>query len=241
MDWINYIITILSIIGAILAWVAKLKWSKEYTSAKEEIIRAKDEQIIILKERIEQYKEFSPIKLREFHTSVKEQLEEYNELLGEQLKSAKNEILIKENAISKLKKEGNIKSNEVNKLKKEKSILAKESNELEIELKNLRKRMKNMYSLSVIDEVTIKRISEASGSLAEVFANYNLNNQLNNRIINFNEIIKNSYLKDNTIKYLFTNDNLQNIDKNKLELEEEIDEELELKEAIIEKVKNNKV
>ena len=52
------------------------------------MIEAKDGEIKSLKTSIEQLKEFSPIRLREYFLSVKEQLEEYNEHLKEKLKKA---------------------------------------------------------------------------------------------------------------------------------------------------------
>ena len=41
MEIFNYTITILSLIGASLAWIAKLKWSKEFKEAKNAEIKAK--------------------------------------------------------------------------------------------------------------------------------------------------------------------------------------------------------
>ena len=45
MEWIQPTITILSLVGGILAWVAKIRWSKEYSAAKDETIRAKEAQM----------------------------------------------------------------------------------------------------------------------------------------------------------------------------------------------------
>jgi len=82
---LQYSITILSLVAAILAWVSKLKWSKEYSRAKDEIIRLKDAEI-------EQLKELNPIKIREYFQSVKTQLEEYNDRLQCQLAIAEERI-----------------------------------------------------------------------------------------------------------------------------------------------------
>jgi len=42
-----------SALAAVLAWAAKLWWSKEYAAAKDEIISAKEAQIELLKNEIE--------------------------------------------------------------------------------------------------------------------------------------------------------------------------------------------
>jgi len=89
-EWVNNLITLTSIIAAILAWIAKLRWSKEYTDAKnaviaakeasisekEEQVRTKQSQIEFLERQNEFFKEQTPQKLREYYKSVQEQLEE---------------------------------------------------------------------------------------------------------------------------------------------------------------------
>ena len=44
--------TVASALAAVLAWVAKLRWSKEYAAAKEEIIKSKEAQLTIKDEQI---------------------------------------------------------------------------------------------------------------------------------------------------------------------------------------------
>jgi len=117
MDLLQTITIILSSLAAIMAWFAKIRWSNQFIKAKDEQIKAKDEQIKTkneqikllennfkhlkdakdgeinsLKTSIEQLKEFSPIKLREYFLSVKEQLEEYNEHLKEKLNKANEDL-----------------------------------------------------------------------------------------------------------------------------------------------------
>lgn len=89
-EWVNNLITLASIIAAILAWVAKLRWSKEYTDAKnavieskeasisekEEQVKTKQSQIEFLERQIEFFKEQTPQKIREHYKSIQEQLEE---------------------------------------------------------------------------------------------------------------------------------------------------------------------
>lgn len=86
------IITLVSLIGAILAWIAKIRWSNEYKIAKDEIIKSKDSLITQLKETVQFYKDMTPMKIKEYFDTVKKQLEDYNLLLSEQLESAKKEI-----------------------------------------------------------------------------------------------------------------------------------------------------
>jgi hypothetical protein len=93
MEWI-YVLTVLtSSVAAVLAWVAKLMWSKEFKEAKEETIKSKDAQIELLKNEIQNLRELSPMKLREYFVSVKQQLEEYNDKLLRDLKDKDQRIL----------------------------------------------------------------------------------------------------------------------------------------------------
>ncbi|MCH7754041.1 hypothetical protein IH970_02795 [candidate division KSB1 bacterium] len=105
MEWI-YIITVLaSSIAAILAWIAKLLWSKEYIAAKDEVIKAKDAQIEVLNQQIEGLKELTPMKIREYFLSVKLQLEEYNDHLKGQLKDSKKKLSASQYSEKKLSAE----------------------------------------------------------------------------------------------------------------------------------------
>ncbi len=107
MEWLQYIITIGSLIGAILAWVAKLRWSKEFEKAKNETIKAKDAQIATLEREVKSLQDMSPMKIREYFHSVKEQLEEYNEELKKQLEQAKEEYAeLEKNIHEKIEESG---------------------------------------------------------------------------------------------------------------------------------------
>ncbi len=68
IEIIYSIITILSLIGGILAWIAKLKWSKEYKEAKEAQIEA-------LKQQVQTFKDFTSDKVKEIFLATKEILE----------------------------------------------------------------------------------------------------------------------------------------------------------------------
>lgn len=102
IQWIYAITALASAVAAILAWVAKLRWAKEYSAAKDETIKAKDAQIETLKNEIQNLRELTPMKLREYFLSVKEQLEEYNDKLQEELKTAYVEIEKKDSEIRHL-------------------------------------------------------------------------------------------------------------------------------------------
>lgn len=59
MEWI-YVLTVLaSSLAAILAWLAKLRWAREFKEAK-------DAQIALLKNEIQNLRELAPPKLREY-------------------------------------------------------------------------------------------------------------------------------------------------------------------------------
>ncbi len=69
MDWtalVSLTTSLFSAIAAVLAWAAKLRWSKEYAAAKDEVIKAKEAQIELLKNEIQALRELSPVKIREY-------------------------------------------------------------------------------------------------------------------------------------------------------------------------------
>jgi len=138
MSWLYGIITILSLLAAVLAWVAKLRWSKEYIAAKDEIIKAKEAQIGVLREQIQGLKELTPMKIREYFESVKSQLEEFNEMLKLQLEAAQIEITQKTTEIDKLSTEGDKRSTELQKLESEKKQAEEKVQLLAGEVKQLR-------------------------------------------------------------------------------------------------------
>ena len=106
LEMLYAIVALVSAIAAVLAWVAKLVWSKQHLSAKDEIIRAKEAQIDLLNNQIESLRELTPMKLREYFLSVKEQLEEFNITLSSELENATSKIEKKEEEIKLLKAAG---------------------------------------------------------------------------------------------------------------------------------------
>ncbi len=71
MEILYATVTILSLLGAILAYIAKLRWSNQYKEAKEA-------QIDSLNEQINQLKEFKSDQIMSLYKSTKEGLEEFN-------------------------------------------------------------------------------------------------------------------------------------------------------------------
>jgi chromosome segregation ATPase len=131
IPYINEIITIISLLAAVLAWLAKLRWSKEYSQAKDEIIRAKDAQIDTLKLQVQNLMELNPVKLKEYYSAVKEQLEKYNDLLKEQLTAAKKEIEMMQNSITHMKDKEEENQEKISKLSDEKEKLERNVQDLE--------------------------------------------------------------------------------------------------------------
>jgi response regulator RpfG family c-di-GMP phosphodiesterase len=106
MDWkliISLITSLFSTVAAVLAWVAKLRWSKEFAAAKDEVIRAKESQIESLKNEIQILQDLSPVKVREYFVSVKTQLEEYIDLQKTQIKNAETELFQKDAQLEELR------------------------------------------------------------------------------------------------------------------------------------------
>lgn len=111
---IQYLITFFSIIAAIIAWTAKLRWSKEYRDATNRLIQAKDAEIStlksqserlekskdaeiqILQHQIEKLEKLNPKELIEWYEGLKKFSEEYVEQLRRQLEEAKQKIKILE-------------------------------------------------------------------------------------------------------------------------------------------------
>jgi hypothetical protein len=67
MEWIYPVITLLSLLVAVLAATNKLVWAKEYRDAKDETIKAKEAQIELLKNEIQNLREFDDVRFRSSH------------------------------------------------------------------------------------------------------------------------------------------------------------------------------
>lgn len=173
MEWLYVISAIASSLAAVLAWAAKLWWSKEYGAAKDEIIRAKEAQIEALKGEIESLKEMTPMKIREYFLSVRQQLEEYNDALNGELDEARKEIAEKNAAIKKLESEGAQKSNEVIKLECERDKIENAAKNLESQLVSLKEKYESK------DVIVMKLPKVDTEALNNMVKNYqNLRNSL---------------------------------------------------------------
>jgi len=89
MEIFNYTITILSLIGASLAWIAKLKWSKEFKEAKNAEIKAKIAQMDAIREKVNLYESVISNKLIDYS---KQTISELEALLIKTEKSKQEEI-----------------------------------------------------------------------------------------------------------------------------------------------------
>jgi chromosome segregation ATPase len=158
IPYINEIITVISLIAAILAWIAKLRWSREFAQAKDEIIRAKDAQIETLKLQVQNLMDLNPVKLKEYYTAVKEQLEKYNDLLKEQLAAAKKEIDIMQMTLNNMKGKEEENQEKISKLSDEKEKLEKNVLDLEGNLFEIQSDLINQSIEPTIPELNSKRL-----------------------------------------------------------------------------------
>lgn len=158
-----------SAIAAVLAWLAKLKWSSEYGKAKDETIKAKEAQISSLKEQLAYYKDLTPMKIREYFSSVKEQLEEYNDLLQQQLDGANQEIGERNKKITELEKSGKSKEAEVRKLVTEKADIEENVRTIQQEITETKRRYESDGAIVIrmpkIDVEHLRSITEVSQHL----------------------------------------------------------------------------
>ena len=141
MDWAYAIAAIASSVAAILAWAAKLRWSKEYREANDRIIASKDaeinalktaaaelrqskqDQIDNLKEQITSFKDLNPTMLKEWSSSIAEHFELLAKALESKLRRADEEIKERERKIGELVNAGKTKKKEVVDLRREVSEL----------------------------------------------------------------------------------------------------------------------
>ncbi len=135
---LTYVITILSLLAAILAWIVRIRWSKEFRKAKEA-------QIESLKQQIENLKDLTPDKIRKYFVDMKVQLEEYNDLLQKQLDIAKNEINSKQNQINELESDKEVNRNKIEDLLKTKTNLEIEVMNYERKIEEFKKENEKMF------------------------------------------------------------------------------------------------
>lgn len=151
MEWLYLISTIASSLAAVLAWAAKLWWGREFAAAKDEIIKAKEAQIELLTSEVFSLKELTPMKIREYFLSVREQMEEYNNLLKNQLDDAHTQLENKTTEIEKLKHEGEKSAIEVKKIEDERQRIAEAAFNLEQQLASVKSKYES-------DDVVVMRM-----------------------------------------------------------------------------------
>jgi DNA repair exonuclease SbcCD ATPase subunit len=166
-DLLYAIAAVSSAVAAVLAWVAKLWWGKEYAAAKQEIIEAKNAQIQALEREIESLKSLTPMKIREYFLSVRQQLEEYNNALQDELNRAKTEIAQRNQELTRLEGLGAEKAAEVQQLKQERDRLREVSGNLEKEVTKVRSRDERAV---LIDMATVKSANDYYAQLRNLLA-----------------------------------------------------------------------
>lgn len=172
MEWIYAIAALASSLAAALAWAAKLWWGKEHIAAKNETIKAKEAQIETLKSEIEGLRQLTPMKIREYFLSVKEQLTEYNDALKSQLNEAKQEINRKGNEIEMLRAKGDEQSSESKKLESERNQIEEKASKLENQFRELQNKYEGMDVITLpipkIDPNVFEHIMMSSLELNKV-------------------------------------------------------------------------
>ena len=126
-------------VAACLAWIAKLKWSKEFAEAKDEIIKAKEAQIQVLQSQLEGLRELSPMKIKEYVDSSQELLERYIDQLKEQLQVARVGIQSKEDEIHRLQGAGATQAQQIQDLRLQKAALEETTRTLASNVASLEK------------------------------------------------------------------------------------------------------
>jgi hypothetical protein len=153
MNWLLLIYAIAALasaLAAVLAWAAKLWWAREFGAAKDEIIKAKEAQIELLKTEVQNLTELTPMKIREYFMSVKVQLEEYNNLLQQQLHEAQLEIEQKDAAISIYSQGTHAAKNLLSGMHDEKLQLEQKAASLQDELDRVQSEMNKSKTLSKV-------------------------------------------------------------------------------------------
>ena len=156
----TYSITGLSLIAAILAWIAKIRWSKEFKEAKQA-------QIDVLEQHIKALKDLTPDRIKKFYVDTTEllnlnidKLEENNKELEENKKELKEKIFTLEHkltqfkfgSLTNVKAEQELKtaSFELGKMVNEQKLKEDELKKLKIAFKNINKKG------SELDEETLE-------------------------------------------------------------------------------------
>lgn len=150
MDWIYPIITLASLAVAFLASVKKLKWAEEFKQAKEA-------QIELLKNEIQNLRELNPIIFRDHVKAMKELLEDRIEFLKNQFDRAQTEITQKDLEIGMYKNDS-AHSVEIDKLTTEKLKLEEEAAFLKDRLKKMTENANKSEEILASDLITLRGV-----------------------------------------------------------------------------------
>ena len=134
MEHLNSLAVIISAIAAILAWLSKIIWSREYEKSVQGQLAAKDAQIELLKEKAAILESLSSDRLMSMFQNTTTHLEQYNDELQIELEAAKTQIEERDSELQRLKESGEHADQLLARLTKEKhqfeealSILTKEA------------------------------------------------------------------------------------------------------------------
>ena len=218
MEWLLVVTAIANAIAAVLAWAAKLWWGKEYGAAKDEIIRAKDAQIETLDSQLSSLRELTPMRIREYFISVRQQLEEYNDLLQRQLDEAAQEIERKNKQIMELAAVGDAQAGEIERLQIKRRDIEAAAARLQIE----RDSLAEMYespdavvirlpridpsSFVVTNDLFSQLSEQLSSGLAEDFARISVSLQSNLAHSWSTSLTEEELLGEQTLKALVSRD-----------------------------------
>jgi chromosome segregation ATPase len=128
---------IVSAISSLIAASATRKWGPEFERAKNEIIRAKEAQIISLQKTLEIQRELSPSVLREAYKRMREHLEDYVHFLEGELQKARERTQEMESKLSSLERDTSDKAKEVAGLESERGELTNRLASLESKIRVL--------------------------------------------------------------------------------------------------------
>ena len=164
MDWMHWAALGAGWLFGVVSSLTKLRWSQEYTKAKDEVIRAKEAQIEFLQKQVRMLQEWSPNKIRDYFIAVRTSLEEYIDFLKEALATANAELRRREQALVKLRATDEKKAQEqAEALEREQAAISAASRELETKIKQVQRGAIN-------SEAELKRwVSEVDDTLAQAF------------------------------------------------------------------------
>jgi chromosome segregation ATPase len=165
-----------STLAAILAWASKLQWSEEFKKAKEEQISSLNSQIELLRsayderlkakdEQILALKDMTSEKTAEFFRFTKSQLESYNNELGARVQELEESIRDKEKLMKSIPSDQAQYQQKIEELEKQKQTLENKLTTVEFEKQNLE------ITLNADDIIKVSCISEDSSSDASIFSN----------------------------------------------------------------------